>query len=82
MDELEKEDLLSYAGVVFKKTDFADENILQDEWLYLGHQKEKEENLIKNLMEVLSREKQEGETVPDFEKIIKEEVGKILEMEL
>ena len=44
--------------------------------------KEKEENLIKNLMEVLSREKQEGETVPDFEKIIKEEVGKILEMEL
>jgi hypothetical protein len=46
MDELEKEDLLSYAGIVFKKTDFVDENMLQDEWLYLGHQKEKEEKLV------------------------------------
>ena len=43
---------------------------------------EKEEELIKNLMRSLSAEKQEGETVPDFEKRVKEEVGKILEMEL
>jgi len=43
---------------------------------------EKEEELIKNLMKMLSTEKQEGETVPDFEKRVKEEVGKILEMEL
>ena len=43
---------------------------------------EKEEILIKNLMESLLKEKQEGETVPDFEKRMKEEVGKILEMEL
>ena len=44
--------------------------------------KEKEENLVKSLMEILSKEKQEGETVPDFEKRVKEEIGKILEMEL
>ena len=43
---------------------------------------EKEEELIKNLMKILSTEKQEGETVPDFEKRVKEEVSKILEMEL
>lgn len=46
LDELQKEDLLSYAGVVYKKTDFAEDNMLQDEWLYLGCQKEKEEKLI------------------------------------
>ncbi|MEK6891959.1 MAG: metallophosphoesterase, partial [Nanoarchaeota archaeon] len=43
---------------------------------------EKEEILIKNLMEALLKEKQEGETVPDFEKRMKEEVSRILEMEL
>lgn len=43
---------------------------------------EKEEELIKGLMKTLSTEKQEGETVPDFERRIKEEVGRILEMEL
>ena len=43
---------------------------------------EKEEELVKNLMKMLSTEKQEGETVSDFEKRVKEEVGKILEMEL
>ena len=43
---------------------------------------EKEEEMIKNLMKILSTEKQEGETVPDFEKRVKEEVGKVLEMEL
>ena len=42
---------------------------------------EKEEIMIKNLMESLLKEKQEGETVPDFEKRMKEEVGKILEMD-
>ena len=43
---------------------------------------EKEEELIKNFMNSLGKEKQEGETVPDFEKRMKEEAGKILEMEL
>ena len=43
---------------------------------------EKEEELIKNLMKLLSAEKQEGETVPDFEKRVKEDVGRILELEL
>ncbi len=42
---------------------------------------EKEEELIKNLMKILSAEKQEGETVPDFDRRVKEEVGRILEME-
>ena len=43
---------------------------------------EKEEELIKSFMKILSTEKQEGETVPDFEKRVKEEVGRVLEMEL
>lgn len=43
---------------------------------------DQEERLIESLMEALSREKQEGETVPDFEKRTKEEVGRILELEL
>ena len=43
---------------------------------------EKEEELIKNLMKILSTEKQEGETVSDFEKRVKEEAGRIFEMEL
>jgi len=43
---------------------------------------EKEEELIKNLMKILSAEKQEGETVPDFERRVKEEVGRVLEIEL
>jgi len=43
---------------------------------------EKESQLIKNLMKDLSTERQEGETVPDFEKRVREEVSRILEMEL
>ena len=43
---------------------------------------EKEEELIKNLMKILSTEKQEGETVPDFDRRVREEVGRILEVEL
>src|SRR3989338_4674032 len=43
---------------------------------------EKEEELVKNLMKTLSAEKQEGETVPDFERRVREEVGRVLEMEL
>jgi len=42
---------------------------------------EKEEDLVKNLMRILSAEKQEGETVPDFERRVKEEIGRVLEME-
>ncbi len=42
---------------------------------------EKEEDLIKNFMKILSTEKQEGETVPDFEKRVKEEFGRVLELE-
>jgi DNA repair protein SbcD/Mre11 len=43
---------------------------------------EKEEALIKNLMQTLSTEKQEGETNPDFEKRIKDEVSGVLDVEL
>ena len=43
---------------------------------------EKEEGLIKSLMRILSSEKQEGETVPDFERRVTEEVSRILELEL
>ncbi|MBI2660436.1 exonuclease SbcCD subunit D [Candidatus Woesearchaeota archaeon] len=43
---------------------------------------EKEEELIKNLMKILSTEKQEGETVPDFEGRVREEVGRVLELDL
>ncbi len=43
---------------------------------------EKEEELIKNLMKTLSAEKQEGETVPDFEKRVREDISGILEIEL
>jgi len=42
---------------------------------------EKEEELIKNLMKILSTEKQEGENVHDFEKRVIEEVSKVLELE-
>ena len=43
---------------------------------------EKEEELIKNMMKILSTEKQEGENVADFERRVKEEAGRVLEMEL
>ena len=43
---------------------------------------EKEEGLIKDLMKLLSTEKQEGETNPDFEKRVKDEVSKVLNVEL
>ena len=43
---------------------------------------EKEETLIKDLMKQLSTEKQEGETNPDFEKRVKDEVSKVLDVEL
>jgi DNA repair protein SbcD/Mre11 len=42
----------------------------------------KEESLIKELMQTLSTEKQEGETNPDFEKRVKDEVSKVLDIEL
>ncbi|MEK6875812.1 MAG: hypothetical protein AABX63_00250 [Nanoarchaeota archaeon] len=42
----------------------------------------KEEALIKQLIQTLSTEKQEGETNPDFEKRIKDEVSKVLDVEL
>lgn len=43
---------------------------------------EKEAALIKSLMKALSAEKQEGETINDFEKRVKEEISGILELEL
>ncbi len=43
---------------------------------------EKEEEMVKNFIKILSAEKQEGETVPDFEKRVKADISKILEMEL
>ena len=43
---------------------------------------EKEEEFIKNLMRILITEKQEGETVPDFDKRVREEIGRVLELDL
>ncbi len=43
---------------------------------------EKEEELIKNLMKILSAEKVEGETTTDFEGRIKEEASRVLELGL
>ena len=43
---------------------------------------EKEELLIKNLMKVLSTEKQEGETVSDFEKRVKDDVSIVLDVDV
>jgi len=40
-----------------------------------------EENLTKQLMAILSREKQDGERVADFEKRIKEEIEKIIKLD-
>lgn len=42
---------------------------------------EKEEELIKNLMKILSTEKQEGERETDFNKRVLEEVSRVLEIE-
>jgi len=42
----------------------------------------KEEELIKDLMNLLSTEKQEGETNPDFEKRVKDEISNVLDVEL
>jgi len=42
---------------------------------------EKEEKLTKQLMAILSKEKQEGERVADFEKRIKEDIEKIIKLD-
>lgn len=42
---------------------------------------EKEEELIKSLMKILSTEKQEGETVPDFERRVRDEASRVLELD-
>ncbi|MBW2976164.1 DNA repair exonuclease [Candidatus Woesearchaeota archaeon] len=42
----------------------------------------KEEFLTKEMMRLLSAEKHEGETNPDFEKRIKEEMGKVLDIDV
>ena len=68
-----------------KSAEDAEEAIIKE---HLGQIKlkdmnlEKEEALIKQLIQTLSAEKQEGETNPDFEKRIKDEVSKVLDVEL
>ena len=42
---------------------------------------EKEEELIKNLMKILSSEKQEGETSNDFERRIRQDISHVLELD-
>jgi len=42
---------------------------------------EKEEKLTKQLMAILSKEKEEGERVADFEKRINEEIEKIIKLD-
>lgn len=48
----------------------------------LGLTKEKERELIKNLIRILSAERDESERASDFEKRIKEDLGKVLGIEL
>jgi DNA repair exonuclease SbcCD nuclease subunit len=43
---------------------------------------EKEEFLIKELIKTLATEKQEGETVSDFERRVKEEVSKVMDVDV
>ena len=47
-----------------------------------GMDTHKEESLIKELMSILSTEKQEGERVNDFDGRIKEDASKILKVDL
>lgn len=47
-----------------------------------GMDMQKEEALIKEMMKILSAEKQEGERNPDFEKRVKEEMSKVLDIDL
>lgn len=68
-----------------KSAEEAEEKIIKE---HLGQIKlkditlEKEEALIKQLIQTLSTEKQEGETNPDFEKRVKDDVSKVLDVEL
>ena len=68
-----------------KSAEEAEEKIIKE---HLGQIKlkdmnlEKEEALIKQLIQTLSTEKQEGETNPDFEKRIKDDVSRVLDVEL
>lgn len=45
ISDVEKEDLLVYGGVPLKKTQIPESHFLIDEWIFLFHQKEREENL-------------------------------------
>src|SRR3989338_7528937 len=71
--------------IAVKSADEAESAIIKE---HLGQIKlkdmnlEKEEALIKQLIQTLSAEKQEGETNPDFERRIKDEVSKVLDVEL
>ncbi|MEK6949136.1 MAG: hypothetical protein AABX34_02870, partial [Nanoarchaeota archaeon] len=47
-----------------------------------GIDTKKEESLIKEIMNVLTTEKQEGENAADFEKRVKDEMGKVMDIEL
>jgi len=68
-----------------KSTEDAESSIIKE---HLGQIKLKdmdtikEEALIKDLMQTLSTEKQEGETNPDFEKRVKDDVSNVLDVEL
>ncbi len=68
-----------------KSVEDAEEAIIKE---HLGQVKlkdtnlEKEEALIKQLMHTLATEKQEGETNPDYEKRIKDEMNKVMDLEL
>jgi hypothetical protein len=68
-----------------KSTEDAEDAIIKE---HLGQIKvtnmdiKKEEALIKEMMKVLSIEKQEGERNPDFERRVKEEMSKVLDVDL
>jgi len=46
MSDFEKEDLLSYCGIPYTKTDFSERSFYSDDWFYLGTVLEKEEKLL------------------------------------
>ena len=68
-----------------KSVEDAEEAIIKE---HLGQVKlkdvslEKEESLIRQIMHTLATEKQEGETNPDFEKRIKDDMSKVMNLEL
>jgi hypothetical protein len=46
LDDLQKEDLLGFAGIPYLKKDFGEDTVLHDEFIYLGNLQEREEKIL------------------------------------